>query len=218
MQQLVRQQALPASPLESRRLGWRWSRTRVEGGRAAGSCGGSRRRPPAEPGGPALSRHRAVLPRDPCGAIPRDARARLSGSRPEAHQHWSPAGATCCQSLLLDPDATIGIDLRKWLFLLSPDEENSPRFFLTMEPPGTAVRMIVYPGRARPSRPKLSVLLRRRYALSSKPCAHRRWSSNITYWRSRAQAPITLLNSADKLGHEFGCPVGVAEPGRVTRR
>jgi hypothetical protein len=39
-------------------------------------------------------------------------------SRPEAHQHWSPAGANCCQSLLLDPNAAISIDLRKRLFLL----------------------------------------------------------------------------------------------------
>jgi hypothetical protein len=29
-----------------------------------------------------------------------------------------PADANCCQSLLLDPNATIGIDLRKRLFLL----------------------------------------------------------------------------------------------------
>jgi hypothetical protein len=36
----------------------------------------------------------------------------------ETHQHWPPAGASCCYSLLLDPDATIGIDLRKRLFLL----------------------------------------------------------------------------------------------------
>jgi hypothetical protein len=42
----------------------------------------------------------------------------LSGSGSEAHQHFAPADATCCQSLLLDPDATIGIDLRKRLFLL----------------------------------------------------------------------------------------------------
>ena len=42
----------------------------------------------------------------------------LSGSGSETHQHFSPAGATCCQSLLLDPDATIGIDLHKRLFLL----------------------------------------------------------------------------------------------------
>jgi hypothetical protein len=48
----------------------------------------------------------------------RDEPVNLSDSRPETHQHWSPAGATCCQSLLLDPDATIGIDLRKRLFLL----------------------------------------------------------------------------------------------------
>jgi hypothetical protein len=51
-------------------------------------------------------------------ANPRDERARLSGSHFETHQHWSPAGANCCQSLLLDPDATISIDLRKLLFLL----------------------------------------------------------------------------------------------------
>jgi hypothetical protein len=30
----------------------------------------------------------------------------------------SPAGASCWQSLLLDPDAMIRIDLHKWLFLL----------------------------------------------------------------------------------------------------
>src|SRR4029453_4917683 len=37
---------------------------------------------------------------------------------------------------------------------------------LTMEPPGTAVRTAVSPGRARPSGPKLSVLFRRSYVLS----------------------------------------------------
>jgi hypothetical protein len=42
----------------------------------------------------------------------------LSGSGSETHQHFSPAVANCCYSLLLDPDATIGIDLRKRLFLL----------------------------------------------------------------------------------------------------
>jgi hypothetical protein len=42
----------------------------------------------------------------------------LSGSSLETHQHWSPADANCCYSLLLDPDATIGIDLHKRLFLL----------------------------------------------------------------------------------------------------
>jgi hypothetical protein len=36
---------------------------------------------------------------------------------------------------------------------------------LTMEPPGTAVRTPVSPGHARPSRPKLSVLFQRSYAL-----------------------------------------------------
>jgi hypothetical protein len=51
-------------------------------------------------------------------ASTRDEPVNLSGSRPEAHQHRSPAGASCYQSLLLDPDATIGIDLHKRLFLL----------------------------------------------------------------------------------------------------
>jgi len=42
----------------------------------------------------------------------------LSGSGSGTHQHLSPADANCCYSLLLDPDARIGIDLHKRLFLL----------------------------------------------------------------------------------------------------
>jgi hypothetical protein len=49
---------------------------------------------------------------------PRDEPANLSDFPPGAHQHFAPADATCCQSLPLDPDATIGIDLHEWLFLL----------------------------------------------------------------------------------------------------
>jgi hypothetical protein len=63
----------------------------------------------------------------------RETSGNLSGSRSETHQHFSPADASCCQSLLLDPDATIGIDLRKQLFLLAAYEENSLRIFLTMD-------------------------------------------------------------------------------------
>jgi hypothetical protein len=48
----------------------------------------------------------------------RETQVNLSGSGSGTHQHFSLADATCCQSLLLDPDATIGIDLRKRLFLL----------------------------------------------------------------------------------------------------
>jgi hypothetical protein len=51
-------------------------------------------------------------------ALARDEPVNLSDSGPETHQHWSPADANCCQSLLLDPHATIGIDLHKRLFLL----------------------------------------------------------------------------------------------------
>jgi hypothetical protein len=48
----------------------------------------------------------------------RETPGNLSGSGSETHQHFLPADANCCYSLLLDPDATIGIDLRKRLFLL----------------------------------------------------------------------------------------------------
>jgi hypothetical protein len=48
----------------------------------------------------------------------RETPGNLSGSGSETHQHFSPADANCCQSLLLDPDATIGIDLHKRPFLL----------------------------------------------------------------------------------------------------
>jgi hypothetical protein len=51
-------------------------------------------------------------------ASTRDEPVNLSAFRLETHQHWSPADANCCQSLLLDPDATIRIGLHKWLFLL----------------------------------------------------------------------------------------------------
>jgi hypothetical protein len=48
----------------------------------------------------------------------RDEPVNLSDSRPETHQHCSPADANCCRSLLLDPVATMGNDLHKRLFLL----------------------------------------------------------------------------------------------------
>ena len=51
-------------------------------------------------------------------ASTRDEPVDSSDSGLETHQHCSPADATRCQSLLLDPDATIRIDLHKWLFLL----------------------------------------------------------------------------------------------------
>jgi hypothetical protein len=51
--------------------------------------------------------------------LPPDEPVNLSDSSPETHQHLPPTGANCCESLLLDPDARIGIDLRKRLFLLA---------------------------------------------------------------------------------------------------
>jgi hypothetical protein len=48
----------------------------------------------------------------------RETPGNLSGSASETHQHFSPADANCCYSLLLDPDAMISIDLHKRLFLL----------------------------------------------------------------------------------------------------
>jgi hypothetical protein len=41
-----------------------------------------------------------------------------------------------------------------------------PSASLTMEPPGTAVQTAIFAGRARPSGPKSSVLIRRGYALA----------------------------------------------------
>jgi len=59
---------------------------------------------------------------------------------------------------------------------------------LTMEPPGTAVRTAISPARARPPGPKLSVLLRRSYALSQAvggdPCSS-------SAWRPSAASPTT---------------------------
>jgi hypothetical protein len=48
----------------------------------------------------------------------RETPGNLSDSGSETHQHFAPADANCCHSLLLDPDATISIDLHKRLFLL----------------------------------------------------------------------------------------------------
>jgi hypothetical protein len=48
----------------------------------------------------------------------RETPGNLSGSGSEIHQHFWPADANCCQSLLLDPDDMIRIDLHQWLFLL----------------------------------------------------------------------------------------------------
>jgi hypothetical protein len=48
----------------------------------------------------------------------RETPGNLSGSGSETYQHFSPTGANCYYSLLLDPHATIGIDLHKRLFLL----------------------------------------------------------------------------------------------------
>jgi hypothetical protein len=48
----------------------------------------------------------------------RETPGNLSGSGSGTHQDFSPADANCCHSLLLDPDARIGIDLHKRLFLL----------------------------------------------------------------------------------------------------
>src|SRR5829696_5311040 len=65
-------------------------------------------------------------PRSACLATPfpglvlaaRDQPVNLSDSRLRTRQDWLPADVNRCQSLLLDPDATIGIDLHRRLLLL----------------------------------------------------------------------------------------------------
>jgi hypothetical protein len=65
-----------------------------------------------------LARRRRPVDRGRDTIRSRETPGNLSGSGSETHQHFYPTGASCCQSLLLDPDATIGIDLHKRLFLL----------------------------------------------------------------------------------------------------
>src|SRR6266545_311282 len=62
---------------------------------------------------------------------PREAPVNLSGSRLETHADRSPAGASCCYSLLLDPHATMTLTCTNGCSRWSPHEENSPGFFLS---------------------------------------------------------------------------------------
>jgi hypothetical protein len=48
----------------------------------------------------------------------RETPGNLSGSGSETHQQFPPADASCCHSMLLDPNAMVGVDLHKRLFLL----------------------------------------------------------------------------------------------------
>src|SRR6266508_4363430 len=61
---------------------------------------------------------------------PREAPVNLSGSRLETHEDRSPAGATCCYSLLLDPHATMTLTCTNGCSRWSPDEKNRAPFFL----------------------------------------------------------------------------------------
>jgi hypothetical protein len=102
---------------ESECLGWRWSRTLNEGGRPAGAVRGVIGDPLHASAG------RRLVAMRQCRALafvadPQRCTGPIVRFSARTHQHCSPAGANCCQSLLLDPDATIGIDLHKWLFLL----------------------------------------------------------------------------------------------------
>ena len=62
---------------------------------------------------------------------------------------------------------------------------------LTMEPPGTAVRTAVPPGHARPSGPKLWVLLRRRDALTFRYALRERKTPQPAH-RTRSVLPSTI--------------------------
>ena len=104
----------------------------------------AKRRTSADPTAPGATRRARYLSlvaqlREEClGALAlqastRDEPVNLSASHLRTYQDWSPADASCCQSLLLDPDATIDIDLANGCSCWSPDEENSSGFFLTMD-------------------------------------------------------------------------------------
>ena len=78
---------------------------------------------------------------------------------------------------------------------------------LTMEPPGTAVRTAIPAGHARPSEPKLSVLLRRSYALTFKPCADRLAGVVATPVESPVDHPRdAAAGQLEHRCHRQGCP------------
>jgi hypothetical protein len=79
----------------------------------------SRSRRPRDPTGPGPTDADARAAARPwCGCWPRDAPVVSTGSHFRTHQHRVPAGATCCHSLPLGPNAIITFDLHEWLFLL----------------------------------------------------------------------------------------------------
>jgi hypothetical protein len=80
-----------------------------------------------------------------------------------------------------------------WFQCGAPRRNRTGDPILTMEPLGTAVRNAVSPGRARPSSPKLSVLLRQSYALTLAPCADRRWRKPSSRWRCQGIANSAYL-------------------------
>ena len=77
---------------------------------------------------------------------------------------WQTLWQSGCRLLITRQDES-ETRLGCW-FVVEPRRNRTGDPILTMEPPGTAVRTAISPGHARPSRPKLSVLFRRSYALS----------------------------------------------------
>jgi hypothetical protein len=93
----------------------------------------------------------------------------------------------------------------------SPPPESNRRPILTMEPPRTAVRMLVSPGHARPKGPKLSVLFRGSYALPQ--AMH--WPSRRSHkprWRPRAQHLSQSTPGSIQRLPRWGPLVGSAHP------
>jgi hypothetical protein len=125
---------------------------------------------PTPPTRPSPTRQARTMPR-PCPS-----RGCASGTGRTAKYLWHrdvlfircTATDRPCEATIDGPTWSDGVSSLSW--------KRARRPILTMEPPGTAVRTTVSPGHARPSAPKLSVLFRRSYALSSKACLDRRGS------------------------------------------
>jgi hypothetical protein len=136
------------------------------------SSDGQRPRPrcPGMRSPPTLQAHKlndgGQRPANGPGQTDRHHRSATDGQTASLHGMGSPSSRT-------GPKRDDGQHFRWSEPMWSPPPESNRRPHPYHEPPGTAVRNPVSPARARPSRRKLSVLFRRRYALSFEPCADR---------------------------------------------
>jgi hypothetical protein len=108
---------------------------------------------------------------------------------------------------IVSPNVTMTSDFAGHCLCGAPRRNRTGDPILTMEPPGTAVRTAIPAGHARPSEPKLSVLFRRSYALTFKPCADRLAGVVATPVESPVDHPRdAAAGQLEHRCHRQGCP------------